>query len=90
MLTRDAERPAYLASTISHESITVIEAVSAGGNVKLLMVIIKGKVHQQHWYTHTDMDDSYLVRLLDSGYTNDHLCSGLAEALRKVQQTRRM
>ncbi len=51
----------------------MVETVSAGGAVIAPMIIIQGKHRQQHWYTHMDIADDYLIGLSDSGYTIDHL-----------------
>ncbi len=38
-----------------------------------LMVMLPGKVHQEHWYTKTGLENNVLVAVLESGYTYDHL-----------------
>ncbi len=73
VLTRDLKRPSYLGSSTNCELITVIEAVSGGGQVIPPMAILPGKVHQAHWYTKTKLEDNYSIAVSDSGYTNDHL-----------------
>jgi hypothetical protein len=73
VLTRDASRPSYLGSSSSRELVTVIKAVGGCGRVIPPMVILPGKVHQEHWYSKLDMEDDYLIGVSESGYTNDYL-----------------
>ncbi len=73
VLIRDGAWPSYIGSTTNQELVTVIESVSAGGRVIQPMVILPGKVHQEHWYTKTGLDNNVLVAVSKSGYTNDHL-----------------
>jgi hypothetical protein len=73
VLTRDATRPSYLDSSTNRKLVTVIEAVSGGERVILPMDILPGKIHQEHWYMKTGLNDDSLVGVSESGYTNDHL-----------------
>ncbi len=73
VLTRDQEQPSYLCSATNRELVTVFESVSGGGAIIPLMVILHGKVHQEHWCTKAGHEDCCLVAASDSGYTNDHL-----------------
>jgi hypothetical protein len=73
VLTRDASRPSYLGSQSSRELVTVIEAVGGCGRIIPPMVILPGKVHQEHWYTKLGLEDDYLIGVTESGYSNDHM-----------------
>jgi hypothetical protein len=37
------------------------------------MVIVPGKVYQEHWYTKTGLDNNVLIAVSEIGYTNNHL-----------------
>jgi hypothetical protein len=73
VLTLDPDRPCHLGSSTNRELVTVIEAVSGDGIVIPPMVILPGKVHQEHWYTKTGLEDNYLIVVSESGYSNDHV-----------------
>jgi hypothetical protein len=44
----DPDRPYHLGSSTNRELVTVIEAISGGGLVIPPIVILPGKVHQEH------------------------------------------
>ena len=37
------------------------------------MIIVPGAVHQERWFTTTDIDDDTLLAVSDTGYSNDML-----------------
>jgi hypothetical protein len=73
VLMLDPDRPCHLGSSTNRELVTVIEAVRCGGQVIQPMVILLGKVYQEHWYTKTGLEDNYLIPQSESGYSNDYL-----------------
>ena len=54
------------------EHVTIIKVISAGGVVIPPLIIIKGKLILYRWFADI-MDDDYLIRVSDSGYSNDVL-----------------
>ncbi|KFY68309.1 hypothetical protein V496_01174, partial [Pseudogymnoascus sp. VKM F-4515 (FW-2607)] len=62
----------YTASPKNRTSITIIEAISAGGVTIPPLLIVPGKVHMESWY-HRSLDGRERVLLSESGYTNDEL-----------------
>jgi hypothetical protein len=62
----------YTASLENRTSITIIEAVSAAGEVTPPILIIPGKVHMDSWY-HESLIGIELVLLSEFGYLNDEL-----------------
>jgi len=73
IITRDPNRQAYLGSSTSRELTTVCETISADGHVLPPMIIVPGIIHQEYWYTETDLPDDYLIGVSDTGYSNDYL-----------------
>ncbi len=69
----DPKRPTYLASSTNKDYVTVVECVSGDGNVLPPFVALPGQVHMEDWYTGTNLDGSWTVAVLDTGYMNDAL-----------------
>jgi hypothetical protein len=67
VLTLHAERPCHLGSSTNRELVTVIEAISSGGSIIPPMVILPGKVHQEHWFTKMGLEDNCLVAYQKAG-----------------------
>ena len=71
ILTEDKTRRHFLPAPSNRESLTVVEAISAGGTAILAMVIISGVMHQALWYD--NLYDNTVIGVRESGYTNDEL-----------------
>ena len=52
--------------------VSIVEAISAGGIVITLLIIIKGAIIQAHWFVDIQ-DNNITIRVSDSGYSNDIL-----------------
>jgi len=52
---------------------TVCETISADSHVLPLMIIVPGIIHQEYWYTETDLPDDYLIGVSDTSYSNYYL-----------------
>ena len=58
----------------NREISTVIEAISAAGDVIPPMIVLKGKRHMAKWYDESiPLDGGALIGVSDSGYTNSEL-----------------
>jgi len=73
MITRDPNRQANLRSSTSCTLTTLCEKISADGHVLPPMIIVSGMIHQEYWYTKTDIHDDYLIGVSDTSYSNDYL-----------------
>lgn len=71
VLTECPNREARLLNSTNRESLTVIEAISAGGEKIPPMLVLTSKRHMGSWYKY--LHDDTLVGVLESGYTNDQL-----------------
>lgn len=73
VLTEQPEKSHFLPIANNRESLTVVEAVSAGGNVIAIpaMLVIAAKQHQSSWFQ--NLHDTTLVGVADNGYMNDEL-----------------
>ena len=69
VLTELPGRYTALPSSNNRESLTIIEAISAGGSAILASLILSGKMHLSTWYRH--LNDDTMVGVSDTGYTND-------------------
>jgi hypothetical protein len=49
------------------------ETISGDGTILPLILILPGILHQEDWYTKTDLDDDALVAVSETGYVNDEL-----------------
>jgi len=52
----------------------VCETISGDGTALPPMLILPGILHQEDWYTKTDLEDDVLVAVSETGYANDELC----------------
>jgi hypothetical protein len=71
IVTASRARRHYLPSNNSHDYVTAIEAISAGGAVIDEVLILPGRVHLERFYH--ELQGEVLVGLSDSGYANDEL-----------------
>ena len=71
VVTRESERPLSLASSSTRELVTLIETVSRDGLVLPPMLIAARKLHMTDWYTKTNIPDTYLIGVSDTGYSNE-------------------
>ena len=55
VVIRNSKRNENLLLSFSHNSLTIIECVSADGSVLLSYVIFKAKELMEDWFTHTEM-----------------------------------
>ena len=62
----------YTPSPENRSSVTVVEAVSATGEVIPPVLIIQGKTHMESWY-HENLAGTERIMLSDSGYINEDL-----------------
>ena len=74
IVTRILDRQLSLGSNTNRETVTVVEAISGDGYVLPPMVILKGVLLQERWFTTTNIGDDYLIAVSDTGYSNDVLC----------------
>ena len=73
IITRDVSQQPYLASSNNCELVTVVKAVSGGGQVLLPMVILPGHFIIQWWVTWTELENNCLLALPELGYSNNKL-----------------
>ena len=57
----------------NRETATAVEAISAAGEVVPAFLILKGVLHQSHWYQVQEMSPKASIGVSESGYTNDEL-----------------
>lgn len=69
--TKNSRNNVVLLSANNRELCTLVEAVSATGEVIEPMVILKSNTILEHWVE--ELPDRYAVACSDSGYTNDEL-----------------
>jgi len=74
IVTLDPKQQSYLASTSNRQLVTVCETISGDGTALPPMLILPGILHQEDWYTKTDLEDDVLVAVSETGYANDELC----------------
>ncbi|KFY10587.1 hypothetical protein V492_04923 [Pseudogymnoascus sp. VKM F-4246] len=67
-----AAKELYTPSPENRTSITILETVSAVGKVIPPVLVIPGKIHMDSWY-HTNLQDTALFLLSDSGFSNSEL-----------------
>jgi transposase len=67
-----AAKELYTPSPENRTSITILEAVSATGEVIPPVLVIPGKIHMDSWY-HSNLQGTELVVLSDSGFSNSQL-----------------
>ncbi len=70
---KDPSRPSYIASTTNKNYITVVKCVSGNANFLPPFVVLPGQFHMEDWYTKTNMDNSYMLAVSESGYLTDAL-----------------
>lgn len=73
IITRDPTSKQYLASTDNRELVTAVESISGDGHDLPPMLITSGKLHQERWYSTTELENDVLIGLSESGYSNDEL-----------------
>jgi hypothetical protein len=71
VLTEQPEKSHFLPIANNRESLTVVEAVSAGGIAIPAMLVVTAKQHQSSWFQ--NLHDTTLVGVADNGYMNDEL-----------------
>ncbi|EDN08174.1 predicted protein [Histoplasma mississippiense (nom. inval.)] len=62
-----------ITSSYSQGLITVIECISADGEVLNLFIIMKFKTHFKDWYTQSNLLSGYMIAMSDNDYTNDEI-----------------
>ena len=67
-----AEKELYTLSPENRTLITILETVSAIGEVIPPVLVIPSKIHMDSWY-HTELRGTELILLLDSGFLNSQL-----------------
>ena len=70
IITLEADKQSYLASSENRELVTDVECVSADGSYLPNQLILQGKTHVASLYPH-ELDSNTLVSFSDSGYSND-------------------
>jgi hypothetical protein len=73
VLTQSSERSSYLRSSTNKDLVTVMETVSGGGRLLSPTVILSGNIYQEHEYIKTGLDNDYIIAVLKSCYSNDHV-----------------
>jgi hypothetical protein len=73
VLTFKGTQAVYLADPDERELITLVECCSGSGHTIDPMVIIKGRVHLEKYFTAKDMAERTLFGVSESGYTNSFL-----------------
>lgn len=71
ILTEHPEQVHSLPMASNRESLTVVEAISAAGEVVPAMLVIAAKTHQAAWFE--SLHNDTLVGVADTGYMNDEL-----------------
>lgn len=61
------------ATSDSRELVTVIEAISAAGNIIPPYIIFNAKIHSERWYHHTNIPPDWAINISDSGYPNEDI-----------------
>ena len=64
-------RAQYFGLPVNRESATAIEAVSAGGKVVPLFLILSGQVHMSQWYQVKELEGDTVIGTSPTGYSND-------------------
>lgn len=82
VLTEHPEKSHFLPIANNRESLTVVEAVSAGGIAIPAMLVIAAKQHQLSWFQ--NLHDTTLVGVADNGYLNDELMVTWIAPLRSI------
>ncbi|KJZ71566.1 hypothetical protein HIM_09035 [Hirsutella minnesotensis 3608] len=61
----------YFGLPVNRESATAIVAVSAGGKVIPLFLILSGQVHMSQWYQVKELEGDTVIGTSPTGYSND-------------------
>ncbi|KFY68125.1 hypothetical protein V496_01285 [Pseudogymnoascus sp. VKM F-4515 (FW-2607)] len=72
VLVPRAMKQLYTSSPENRISITIIEAVSAGGQTIPLVLVFPGKIHMESWYP-KNLRGNELILLSETGYSNSQL-----------------
>ena len=73
IVTLDPKRQSYLASTNNRQLVTVYETISSDSVALPRMLTLPGVLHQEDWYTRTNLEDDVLVTVSETGYAKDEL-----------------
>ena len=57
----------------NRESATAIEAISSRGEYTPAFLILSTKVHLKQWYDIPELAGETVIRVSDTGYSNNHL-----------------
>lgn len=71
-MTRELKRKKYIASNTNREYATVIEAISAGGDMLEPYIILSAKSMLQGWID-TNSEKKSIIDVADTGYMNDQI-----------------
>jgi hypothetical protein len=73
----------YFGTPENRESATAIEAISAGGSVIPVFLILSGQVHMAQWYQIPGLDPDMALRPTITGYSNDQVAMEWIEHFEK-------
>ena len=88
VITREATRSIYFASSSNRELVTVMETVSGDGCVLPPFIIVPGSLHMEDWYLKTSISDDSLLGVSETGYTNDILAMSWLEHFERFSSGR--
>ena len=55
------------------ENVTIIETVSANGDIISLMIILPEAIIRKNWFTRTEIPNNYYCAVSDTSYLNNML-----------------
>jgi hypothetical protein len=67
------KKPQLSPSETNCDFVTLVEVISADGEVLPPLLIVQGINHLQQWFTNIALPDDYLISTSLSGYSNDTL-----------------
>ncbi len=70
VITREAKKKSFLASSNNRELVTCVKSISADGCVLPQMIILSAAQHLEPW-VQNGLEDDVLFAVTESGYTND-------------------
>ncbi|EDN06269.1 predicted protein [Histoplasma mississippiense (nom. inval.)] len=84
VITAFKDLNSVITSSYSQGLITVIECISADGEVLNPFIIMKIKTHFKDWYTQSNLLGGYMIAMSDTGYTNDEIGFAWIQHFNKV------
>lgn len=73
MVTLQRKNASLLGVPTNREYTTYIESISAARGSIPAFIILNRKVHQSKWSAVAKLPPNYIIRVLETGYTNNHL-----------------